>query len=99
VLNGPDSLRAVIEAARGEPGCTAEGQCRAIAFGAKPCGGPWSYLVYSTATADTLRLAEAVAAYNRREADLNREQNRSSDCLFVSPPQVACAGGFCRTVP
>ena len=23
-------------------------ECKFIAFGSKPCGGPWSYLVYST---------------------------------------------------
>jgi len=32
----------------GEPSCTATAECRTIAFGAKPCGGPRGYLAYST---------------------------------------------------
>jgi len=30
--------------------CTQNTDCDFIAFGSKPCGGAWSYLVYSTTT-------------------------------------------------
>lgn len=98
-LNGLDSLRrAVLELVR-EPTCGAAGQCRAAAFGAKPCGGPWSYVVYSTGTADTVRLAQAVAAYNAEEARLNEALGRVSDCRAVVRPSVACREGRCMALP
>jgi hypothetical protein len=35
-----DSLRAVIQSLVSEPTCDDGAQCRAMAFGAKPCGAP-----------------------------------------------------------
>ena len=70
-------------------------QCRTIAFGAKGCGGPATYLIYSTARTDERRLRQLVNAYNRRAAERNERLGGISDCLFVSPPPVALVGGQC----
>lgn len=78
-----------------KPTCSERLQCRAIPLGAKPCGGPWSYAVYSTATTDSAALAVAVERYNTEDAELNRELGRVSDCNFVSPPTVECVAGLC----
>jgi hypothetical protein len=69
--------------------------CREIAFGSKPCGGPWKYLAYSTAVTDSTALAEKVARYNRWEADINEREGRGSDCAFVTPPGVELSNGHC----
>ncbi len=92
-----DSLRDAILAAIGEPRCSDASQCRAIAFGAKPCGGPWQYLVYSTAIADSAVLAATVADYNAEEARLNEEEGRVSDCRAVTHPRLACLEQRCAT--
>ena len=92
-----DSLRSRILELIGEPVASGMSQCRLIAFGAKPCGGPRAYLVYSMETTDSTRLARAVAMYTSEDARLNRELGRTSDCQMVTPPQVTFAAGQCAT--
>ncbi|MGH7859679.1 MAG: hypothetical protein ACREQY_20320 [Candidatus Binatia bacterium] len=70
-------------------------QCLAIAFGAKPCGGPWRYLVYSTAATDGARLETLVAEYNALDRRRNGEEGLVSDCAFVGPPALALVAGRC----
>ena len=83
-----DSLRATVLQLIGEPMATSVAQCRLTAFGAKPCGGPWAYLVYSTDVTDSTELVRAVAAYTSRESQLNQELGRASDCQLVTPVPV-----------
>ncbi len=70
-------------------------QCKLIAFGSKPCGGPWRYLVYSTATANEVRLKQLVNEYNQLERKLNKEQKIRSTCEYVREPSVAFVSGVC----
>lgn len=88
-------LGAEARALIGEPSCTSVAQCRAVPLGAKPCGGPWSYVVYSTESTDAAALADVVARYNALEARLNRREGRVSDCQFVSRPLLDCVDGRC----
>lgn len=90
-----ESLRNEVLGLVGEPTCSSSNQCRSIAFGSKPCGGPWSYVAYSTQTTDSAKLAAAVAEYNAREDRLNRELGTVSDCRFVTPPKLACVASHC----
>jgi len=92
-----DSLRATVMRLIGEPMATSVAQCRLTAFGAKPCGGPRTYLVYSTEATDSTRLARAVAMYTSEDARLNQELGRASDCRLVMPPQITFAAGRCAT--
>jgi hypothetical protein len=93
-----DVLHAEVRVQLGDPTCTITAQCRTIPFGAKPCGGPWSYLVYSAATTDSAQLAGAVDRYTAREHELNRLEERASDCSLVTEPEVMCADGQCVPV-
>ena len=88
-------LRALVTEVVGDSTCTRDAQCKTIAFGSKPCGGPWSYLVYSTATTDSARLDAVVQRYNAYEDSLNRAEGRFSDCMLVQQPPVACQQGRC----
>lgn len=72
----PALLDTLVLVEMGEPVCEDASQCRMIALGAKPCGGPWSHLVCSARTTDSIRLVQAVARYNQREATLNRKEGR-----------------------
>ena len=69
--------------------------CRYVGLGAKPCGGPWEYLVYSTVDTDTLLLLELVEKYNRFEDELNRKYGGASDCSITPPPVVGLVNGRC----
>lgn len=73
--------------------------CSYIAFGSKPCGGPWEYLVYSNAI-DVTYLTNRIDFYNQDEARYNELYNIVSDCMVVNPPaNVGCVDGVCAIIP
>ena len=73
-------------------------ECKFIAFGSKPCGGPWGYLVYSTSI-DTEELENRVERYNREEAIYNTEWGITSDCAVNNPPvSMNCENNACVAV-
>ena len=73
-------------------------ECKFIAFGSKPCGGPWGYLVYSTSS-DTEELENRVERYNREEAIYNTEWGITSDCAVNNPPvSMNCENNACVAV-
>lgn len=78
-------------------GDRAEGvaDCRAIAFGAKPCGGPWKYLVYSATDSEEGELQALIEEYNELEGELNTLEERASDCAYVMEPEVELVEGRC----
>lgn len=91
-----ESLEREIRAEVATPRAAKLSQCRAIAFGAKPCGGPWRYLIFSTSTSDVERLETLVAEYNALERKINKEEGRASDCSFVGKPGLALRDGICQ---
>lgn len=90
-----DRLKLEIDQIIGTPSCSGDGECRSIAFGDKPCGGPWMYLVYSTSTTDVGVLVREVCAYNALNRVLNGRHGWCSDCMFVGEPQIGCRNGVC----
>jgi hypothetical protein len=82
----------------GEAACGEPGDCRAIAFGAKPCGGPWKFKVYAASGVDEAKLETMVAKYNETNEALNEKHGWMSDCLAVMPPELECRDGRCVAV-
>ena len=93
------ALRAAVEAEIGGAEATDVAACRTLPFGDKPCGGPWTFLVYSTEASDSTRLAELAAEYDRADAERNRACELVSDCAMVVPPEVALVDGRCVAAP
>jgi hypothetical protein len=93
-----DSLRSVVQQLVGEATCNDVGECRLIGFGAKPCGGPASYLVFSIVTTDSVELASTVEQYNARQEELNGKLGLISDCALVEPPALACIDSRCTPI-
>lgn len=78
--------------------CSEESGCKSIAFGSKPCGGPRTYLYFSTKV-DVIKLEQMVKKYNELDALHNKETNAISDCMFQLPPtEVKCLDGICTPV-
>jgi len=78
--------------------CNDNFTCKFIAFGSKPCGGSWSYLVYSTSI-DVEKLENMVAIYNTKEADFNEKWGVISDCSVALPPtSINCENNTCIPV-
>ena len=93
-----NNMKAAIQELADSSICTNDTQCRSIAFGSKPCGGPRTYLVYSSSI-DTARLATLVEDYNKLEMRINQERGLISDCGFVTPPQVLrCSNNKCVAI-
>jgi hypothetical protein len=76
-----------------------ESSCRSMPIGAKPCGGPWSYIVYSVTSTNEAELRSLVASFNHYQARLNRKKGMMSTCDYVMPPPIRLEGGHCRVVP
>ena len=91
-------MEAEIDGLIGEATCTDARDCRSIAFGDKPCGGPWSYKVYSVTGVDTLQVAGMVDAYNKFNTVLNNRYGWMSDCMVVMPPNIDCMEGRCVAI-
>ncbi|MCF7566858.1 hypothetical protein L3X37_00570 [Sabulilitoribacter arenilitoris] len=75
--------------------CNETTECKYIAFGSKPCGGPWGYLIYTTSI-DTKKLKLWVEDYNQRESNFNSKWDVGSDCSVVNPPiSINCQNNSC----
>ena len=90
-----ERLRDEIKAEIGTPAAEERAQCRTMALGVKPCGGPWTYLVYSTAVSDEAKLRKLVDEFNELDRKRNEEDGLISDCSVVSEPKVTLADGVC----
>lgn len=91
-------LKAEIEDLANKSICGETYQCKFIAFGSKACGGPKSYLVYSTSI-NTENLESLIENYNQKESDFNDKWNVFSDCSIVNPPSdVTCENNTCVAV-
>ena len=79
----------------GDARASSADQCRVIPYGSKPCGGPWTYLVYSTENVDPTVLAELVETYNHLEELYNQRHGMGSDCSEPIQPPVVRQNGRC----
>ena len=84
----------------GNASCSSAEECRSIALGEKPCGGPWEYVVYSNESVNEEDLEDLVTAYNNFEHDINVTYQRMSDCMYVLPPEeLILEKGHCIAGP
>ena len=89
------ALLARIRAEVGEARCSAGNQCRTLAIGAKACGGPESWLAWSTAAAPgATGRAERLQAWSVELATLQRQRQQASgmvsNCQYMPDPGAAC---------
>lgn len=78
--------------------CSGNSDCDYIAFGSKACGGPKTYLVFSTSINVEL-LQKKVATYSALENSFNKKWGIISDCSVPAPPlNVTCIAGKCTAV-
>lgn len=85
-------LRAIGRAAA----CSSDQQCKTLPVGAKSCGGPESYMAYSTASVSTERAASLAARYRKEREAENQASGLVSDCRFLMDPGAQCRAGTCQ---
>lgn len=88
----------------GTASCRSDDQCRVLPLGSKPCGGPESYLAWSTEGTDARALESLAARYAQARRARNQRLGLVSDCAIVPEPAVRCvpaagnaAAGRCQT--
>jgi len=89
-------LRRLIKEEIGDARATDLSQCKSIAFGRKPCGGPATYLAYSVAKTDEAKLKLLVDEYNQQSENFNLARKLVSDCIYVSAPKIELVDGVCK---
>lgn len=90
-------LYQAIKAKIGEARAAKVSQCRFIGVGAKPCGGPWNYLVYSTMQTDETGFIKLVNEFYIIDRKYNEELRLISDCADTTPPsETYLEDGICK---
>jgi len=91
---GGDTL-ARIRALVAIPSCSADAQCKTLALGARPCGGPEGYLAYSTARTPEAELRTLGELYQGERLAANQRAGMMSDCRVQPDPGAVCRAGAC----
>ena len=89
------ALDSEISAMIADASCNDLADCRVIAYGAKPCGGPWTYLIYCVSAVDSTRLVSLVSMHYELERAINLEEGLLSDCSVPTPPHLGIVEGTC----
>lgn len=89
-------LEIQLKKAVADPACTQNSECKSIPVGAKACGGPLYYLIYSTNNTDHEKLTMLADAIKSKQRKHNMLTEATSDCAFLMPPALACIDEQCQ---
>lgn len=93
-----DNLKIEIKNLANESVCSEDIICYSVGIGAKPCGGFWEYIVYSSSI-DVVPLLTKIETMNELEKQYNIKYTVQSDCYIVAPPRsLTCEDGKCIAV-
>ena len=73
-------------------------QCHTMAVGAKACGGPATYIIYSTKNVNESDLEDRVCYYTAFQRAMNTEYELVSDCALEAAPNIELRDGTCEVV-
>jgi hypothetical protein len=93
---GDESADTQLQRMVGDAGCSADHQCRSIAWGAKACGGPERYVAWSTLRTDPQALQDLAARHAAARREENVRNGTLSTCSFLADPGAACVAGRCQ---
>lgn len=72
--------------------CSNAADWRFAPIGAKPCGGPGSYIAYPVAL--ETEILEKITLFTQKQAAFNTKYQLMSDCRMVMPPAgIKCVDG------
>jgi hypothetical protein len=91
-------LKTAIDMKIGQAKCSEDMQCKALAIGANPCGGPESYQAYSTLNTDVEGLTELTANYKMVRKTLHAKTGTMGACIVIPEPAVQCKNQQCVSV-
>jgi hypothetical protein len=75
--------------------CKQLSECRTVALGARACGGPKRYVVYSVNNVNETDLLVKASSYNSYDQQLNGDSNTVGTCDVLMPPKLGCQKNLC----
>lgn len=94
-----EDLYTAIQRLTSDKSCDTDEQCSSIGIGARPCGGPEKYMIYSKPNTDEKKLASAVDQYYLIQKLKNEKLKKLGICVVATPPEVECIKQQCQKVP
>lgn len=94
--DGQGDTLARIRALAGTPGCTSDDQCHSLPLGARPCGGPESYLAWSSVKTPQAEIEALGERYKEERRAANKASGLMSTCQFLMDPGAVCRAGTCK---
>lgn len=91
----PQQAYKQLQDAVGSAACQTDADCQTIGVGSKACGGPLSYMAYSTQDGQEAAVRRAAQALKDVQAADNQTSGRISDCMVVRDPGAQCAANRC----
>ncbi|WP_105166569.1 hypothetical protein [Pseudoalteromonas sp. T1lg23B] len=78
--------------------CDNSSQCHVEAVGNRACGGPSSYLVYSSKSASSKEVTELAEKITEYESSYNAKNQIMSICEHLTRPSTQCVENKCVTL-
>ena len=85
-----------IRAMVGTPACSSDAQCHTLAIGHRACGGPESYLAWSSASTPQAELQALGERYQQERRAADAASGMMSTCRFMPDPGAVCRAGTCQ---
>lgn len=92
----PAAVYQQLQDAVGTAACQADADCQTIGVGSKACGGPLSYMAWSTRGGREAAIRRAAQALKEAQAADNQTSGRISDCMAVRDPGAECVANRCQ---
>ena len=89
-------LLAQMRALAADTSCTSSAQCHTLALGARACGGPQSYMAWSSAHTDGAALRLLGERHAEQEKARIAASGELSDCRLSADPGAECRAGACQ---
>lgn len=74
-------------------------QCRLLAVGSRPCGGPQYYMAYSTKNTDPDVIQPLVNSYSELQSWFHQEHQMMGTCEVIPEPNLTVSNGICVAQP
>jgi hypothetical protein len=94
--NGAGDTLARIRALAATPSCSSDAQCHTLALGARACGGPDSYLPWSSEKTSQAEIEALGERYKEERRAANAASGARSTCQFLMDPGAVCRAGTCQ---
>jgi hypothetical protein len=93
---GQGDTLARIRAMVGTPSCSSDAECHTLAIGHRACGGPESYLAWSSASTPQAELQALGERYQQERRAADAASGMMSTCRFLPDPGAVCRAGTCQ---